>query len=235
MDIPFFFNHCGGRPHGHGHHDGRHGAWETHGEHQHPHRRHGVSPGEPGDDRRGGRGGRGGRDGFGPFGGRSGGGPRGGGPGGPGARPLGHGDLKLLLLALIEQQPRHGYELIRTIAEMFGGHYTPSPGSIYPTLTLLEELGLLSSEAGARKQYAIAEAGVAFLAENREAVDAVMARTEHSARMVAKAAAPMAVRTAMHNLKHALMSRRADWDAAEAERITAILARATAEIEQVRT
>jgi DNA-binding PadR family transcriptional regulator len=54
---------------------------------------------------------------------------------------LGHGDLKLLLLALIEQQPRHGYELIRTIEEMFHGHYSPSPGAIYPTLTMLEEMG----------------------------------------------------------------------------------------------
>ncbi|MEE7548662.1 PadR family transcriptional regulator, partial [Xanthomonas sp. Kuri4-1] len=49
-------------------------------------------------------------------------------------RPLGHGDLRLLLLSLIEQQPRHGYELIRLIAEMFSGVYTPSAGVIYPTL-----------------------------------------------------------------------------------------------------
>src|ERR1700744_4135418 len=56
-------------------------------------------------------------------------------------RMFGHGDLRLLLLALIEKEARHGYELIRLIEEMSGGAYTPSPGAIYPTLTLLEEAG----------------------------------------------------------------------------------------------
>ena len=54
-----------------------------------------------------------------------------------GGRVFGHGDLKLILLALIAEQPRHGYELIRTIEEMFDGAYAPSPGAVYPTLTLL--------------------------------------------------------------------------------------------------
>ncbi len=83
--------------------------------------------------RRGRHGGFGQHGDFGDWGDMQGGARRGGG------RLLGHGDLKLLLLALIEQQPRHGYELIRTIEEMFLGQYSPSPGAIYPTLTMLEE------------------------------------------------------------------------------------------------
>lgn len=184
---------------GHGFHAGRHG---------------------PFDDGRGG-------DAFGGWdglrGGRHGGGGRG--------RMFGHGDLKLLLLALIEQQPRHGYELIRMIEEMFHGQYTPSPGAIYPTLAMLEDMGYASveNEAGNRKLYAITDEGRAFLDENRAAVDAVNARTELSARLAAKMAAPMRVRKAMHALKHAMLMR-TSWDKSEAERVAAILERAAREI-----
>ncbi|WP_242111784.1 PadR family transcriptional regulator [Luteimonas aquatica] len=149
-----------------------------------------------------------------------------------GARMLGHGDLKLLLLSLIEQQPRHGYELIRIIEEMFQGRYSPSPGAVYPTLTMLEEMGHAQAQAegGGRKLYAITDEGRAYLEENRAVVDAVVARAEHSAREAAREAAPMAVRQAMHALRHAMLSRRSDWDEHEARRIVAILERAAAEI-----
>jgi DNA-binding PadR family transcriptional regulator len=149
-----------------------------------------------------------------------------------GGRMLGHGDLKLLLLALIEQQPRHGYELIRTIEEMFHGHYAPSPGAVYPTLTMLEEMGYASvaSEQGGRKLYAITAEGRAYLDQNRAAVDAMTERTRHSARMIAKLALPLAVRKAMHALKHAVLMRGTDWSKAEAQRVAAILERAAAEI-----
>lgn len=149
-----------------------------------------------------------------------------------GGRMFGHGDLKLLLLALIEQQPRHGYELIRIIEEMFHGQYTPSPGAIYPTLTMLEELGhaQVENEQGGRKLYAITDAGRAFLEENREAVDAVMSRTEASAKMAAKMALPMSVRSAMHALKHALLMRGVDWTKAETQRVASILEKAAADI-----
>src|SRR5690348_11871386 len=166
-----------------------------------------------------------GGDAFGGWDGLRGGGRRGGG------RVFGHGDLKLLLLSLIEQQPRHGYELIRTIEEMFHGQYTPSPGAIYPTLAMLEDMGYarVESETGNRKLYGITDEGRAFLDENRAAVDAATARTEHSARMAAKMSAPMAVRKAMHALKHALLMR-TSWDKAEAERVAAILQRAASEV-----
>jgi DNA-binding PadR family transcriptional regulator len=145
---------------------------------------------------------------------------------------LGHGDLKLLLLALIEQQPRHGYELIRVIEQMFNGLYVPSPGVIYPNLTLLEELGhaVVQSEEGGRKLYAITDAGRAFLDENRVALQALTERTEQSARMASKMALPLAVRNKMHALKHALLMRGADWDEAEAARVAAILERAARDI-----
>lgn len=156
---------------------------------------------------------------------------RGGSRRGSGGRMFGHGDLKLILLALIEQQPRHGYELIRMIEEMFHGQYTPSPGAIYPTLAMLEDMGYASveNEAGNRKLYAITDEGRAFLDENRAAVDAANARTEHSARLAAKMAAPMRVRKAMHALKHAMLMR-TSWDKAEAERVAATLERAAGEI-----
>jgi DNA-binding PadR family transcriptional regulator len=165
-------------------------------------------------------------DGFSDWNGLQGGGRRGGG------RLLGHGDLKLLLLALIEQQPRHGYELIRTIEEMFHGQYSPSPGAVYPTLTMLEELGHASveNEQGGRKLYAITAEGRAFLEQNRAAVDAMTERTKHGARLIAKLSLPMAVRKAMHVLKHAVLMRAGDWNKAEAQRVAAILERAATDI-----
>jgi DNA-binding PadR family transcriptional regulator len=165
-------------------------------------------------------------DGFPDWNGLRGGGRRGGG------RMFGHGDLKLLLLALIEQEPRHGYELIRTIEDMFHGQYSPSPGTVYPTLTMLEEMGYVAvdSEEGGRKRYAITDEGRAFLDENRDAVEAVTERTQRRARFAANLAAPMAIRKARHEMKHALLMRATKWDKAEAERIVAILERAAREI-----
>ncbi len=210
----------------HMHHHGRHGfrpfgfeepdmSW---GGDDHHHHRH-AGRGHPFGDRMGG-------DFFAEWAGLRGGGRRGGG------RMFGHGDLKLLLLALIEQQPRHGYELIRIIEDMFHGHYTPSPGAIYPTLTMLEELGhaQVENEQGGRKLYAITDAGRAFLEENRAAVDAVMSRTEESARMAAKMSMPMSVRNAMHALKHALLMRGTEWTKAETQRVASILEKAAADI-----
>lgn len=147
-------------------------------------------------------------------------------------RLLGHGDLKLLLLALVEQQSSHGYELIRRIADMFHGHYTPSPGAIYPTLTMLDELGLLQveHEHGGRKLYAVTTAGRRFLTDNQGAIEAMTLRTRHAARTAAKMALPPAVRHAMHEVKHALMARGTAWNAAEARRVAALLERAAREI-----
>lgn len=153
--------------------------------------------------------------------------------GGRFGRMFGHGDLKLILLALIAEQPRHGYQLIRTIEEMFNGAYTPSPGAIYPTLTMLEEMGYArveASDASSRKLYVVTTEGTAYLDENRETVEALMSRMETTARALSKAAAPMAIRHAMHALKHALVMRGAMWSDVEAKRVRAILEKAAAEI-----
>ena len=92
-------------------------------------------------------------------------------------RMLAQGDLKLLALALIAEQPRHGYELIKLIEEKTRGAYSPSPGVVYPTLTFLEEAGYVTAEAeGAKKRYTITEEGRAYLEENRDIADMVLAR-----------------------------------------------------------
>ena len=92
-------------------------------------------------------------------------------------RMLAQGDLKLLALALIAEKPRHGYELIKQLEEQTSGSYSPSPGVVYPTLTFLEEAGHAASTAeGNKKVFAITDSGRAYLAENREAADAILDR-----------------------------------------------------------
>jgi DNA-binding PadR family transcriptional regulator len=99
------------------------------------------------------------------------------GRGGRLARLLEHGDLKMLVLHLIAEKPRHGYEIIKEIEDLAGGAYAPSPGVVYPTLTLLEDLGQVAGTAeGSRKSYAITETGTQVLAENQDAVAAILAR-----------------------------------------------------------
>lgn len=88
------------------------------------------------------------------------------------------GDLRLVILQLLEDKPRHGYEIIKELEERSGGRYAPSPGTVYPTLTMLEEMGYASSEAGSggKKVYSITEDGRKYLAENRTTVDDVFDR-----------------------------------------------------------
>ncbi|MCU4159603.1 PadR family transcriptional regulator [Acidiphilium sp. AL] len=107
----------------------------------------------------------------------------------------------MLVLHLIAEKPRHGYEIIKAIEELAGGAYAPSPGVIYPTLTLLEELGLVTSEVeGSRKSFSITEAGSEELAANRSTVEAILARI--AAAQVREPALP--VIRAMKNLRTAL-------------------------------
>jgi len=98
--------------------------------------------------------------------------------GGPRGRVFDGGELKLVLLALIAQAPRHGYDLIREIESRAGGSYAPSPGVIYPTLTLLTDMGLIEEQAteGTRKRFAVTEAGTAQLAADGEQVADLFAR-----------------------------------------------------------
>jgi DNA-binding PadR family transcriptional regulator len=183
----------------------------------------------------------GGHGGFG-FGPRGGGRGFVGGGGVPGGRKLSSADLQLVVLALLEQRPAHGYELIRTLEETSNGFYTPSPGVIYPALTYLEEIGHAAVEPdGNRKLYRITDAGLSHLDANRTAAQTMLdalSRIGERMEQVREAFAgldaldPRAaddLHRARHALKHALMSTR-DSTPDEARRITAILDRATAEI-----
>src|SRR3982074_3544653 len=92
-------------------------------------------------------------------------------------RMLAQGDLALIALALIAEQPRHGYEIIKVLEDKTAGWYAPSPGIVYPTLTYLEEAGYVTVQAeGAKKLYTITDEGRAYLEENRSFVDAVLER-----------------------------------------------------------
>src|ERR1700722_15277127 len=150
------------------------------------------------------------------------------GRGGGGGRIFGPGDLRLMLLSLIAEKPRHGYELIKEIEQKFGGAYSPSPGSIYPTLTLLEEMDHVRAAAtdGARKLFEITDQGRAFLEENRATLDGVIARIGLAARHMSGRAWPESVHQAMHTLKHALLLRPGDWTESEAARVNKILQQA---------
>jgi DNA-binding PadR family transcriptional regulator len=117
------------------------------------------------------------------------------------------GELRLILLKLIEEQPRHGYDLIREIEERSGGAYAPSPGVIYPTLTMLDDMGLVESRAeGARKAFAITEAGVAELRDKQAQVEALFARLAEMGEQHARTSGGP-IRRAMGNLRAVLQDR----------------------------
>ena len=117
------------------------------------------------------------------------------------------GELRLVLLKLIGDEPRHGYDLIREIESLTGGAYAPSPGVIYPTLTLLDDMGAIAATPdGTKKQYTITEAGQAELAEKAEEVAALIARlTGMGAERAKTDGAP--IRRAMGNLRAVLQNR----------------------------
>jgi len=176
------------------------------------------------------------RGGFGLGGGRF--RARHGGGGGRGAR-LGrffeHGDLRWVLLQLIAEKPRHGYELIKAIEDKFGGMYSPSPGVIYPTLTLLEDLGYLRAETagGTKKLYSMTAEGTAYLGANRALVAAISERMAEATRAYGSGPAPE-IRRAMHNLELALSIRlgRGPLDTEQVRTVTDALDRAAGEIER---
>ena len=137
-------------------------------------------------------------------------------------RMFDQGDLRLVMLALIAEQPRHGYDIIKALEEMTGGEYGPSPGVVYPTLQLLTEQGLAEAQdvEGGKKLYTATEAGRAALEQDKASIDAIMARlSEVAAR--SSAVAPRLLR-AMENLRTALRLKLAQGGLSE-ERLTAIV------------
>jgi DNA-binding PadR family transcriptional regulator len=155
---------------------------------------------------------------------------------------LAQGDLKLLALALIAEQPRHGYELIKLVEDKTSGWYSPSPGVVYPTLTFLEEAGYVTAEAeGAKKRYTITEEGRTYLEENRDIADMVLERLEAMGKKLARRrraweerygeqnALPPLVQAALDNLR-AVAAKRLESDEDVEARIVEILARAAQDI-----
>lgn len=140
---------------------------------------------------------------------------------GGGGRMLEQGELRLVLLRLVADKPSHGYELIKSIEERTAGAYSPSPGVIYPTLTLLEEQGLVTAEAlEGKRRYAASPEGLALLETNRAQIEAVLARfggPEGERGSVAP------LLRAMGNLKLALRLRLASGPLSE-ERVRAVAA-----------
>jgi DNA-binding PadR family transcriptional regulator len=103
---------------------------------------------------------------------------RGGGMGRREGRMFDAGELRLVILALVAEKPRYGYEIIKELGERVGGEYSPSPGVVYPTLTMLEEMGYASAsqDQAGRKLYTLTPEGEKTLAENKAQVDAIFER-----------------------------------------------------------
>lgn len=174
-------------------------------------------------------------EGRGGFGGGFGGGPRGGGGGRRGKRFAGE-ELRLMVLGLLEAGPQHGYQLIRTFAERSSDAYSPSPGVLYPLLTLLADMGLVEEAPGegSRRSYRLTEAGTAELDGKRAELAAAFARLAALGEDAGRAdAAP--VRRAMMNLRTAAIQRltREGADAETAFAIAALLDEAAQKIERL--
>jgi DNA-binding PadR family transcriptional regulator len=155
-------------------------------------------------------------------------------------RMLAQGDLRLLALALIAEQPRHGYEIIKVLEDKTGGWYAPSPGVVYPTLTYLEEASYVTAQAdGAKKLYTITTEGRAYLEENRNFVDALLERLESVGEQAReyrnrdddKPNVPRLVRSALENLRDVAEERLKKDPDVEAK-VVEILARAAGELKK---
>ena len=123
-------------------------------------------------------------------------------------RMFDNGQLKLVILQLLMEKPSYGYELIKAIEERLSGGYAPSPGVVYPTLTLLAEEGLaeVTETTGAKKLYAATEAGKVHLKENDGTVKAIFGRMEEAGRMFGRERVPQIERAVM-NLRMAMKMR----------------------------
>src|SRR4051812_9207850 len=157
-------------------------------------------------------------------------------------RMLATGDLRLIALALIAEQPRHGYEIIKVLEDKTDGWYSPSPGIVYPTLTYLEEAGFVTAQSeGAKKLYTITDEGRAHLEENRNFVDAVLERLSAIGDKIARVrrrfgaderlenGLPQLVQAALQNLRD-VAAKQLESDRDAEPRIVDVLARAAQEL-----
>jgi DNA-binding PadR family transcriptional regulator len=142
------------------------------------------------------------------------------------------GDMKYVILKLVQEKPRHGYEVMKELEERMHGCYTPSPGTVYPTLQWLEDEGLVSAkDVEGKKVYEITDAGRAFLEEHRDLVDEIFDRVSETVDRV-MGGAMVDVNRAVGRLVKAVY--RTGWKTHDDEarkRVAEILARAAQDIE----
>ncbi|MCU6496810.1 PadR family transcriptional regulator [Rugamonas sp. A1-17] len=154
---------------------------------------------------------------------------RGGGRG-RGPKMFDAGAMRYVVLHLIAEKPRHGYEIIKALEQLSGGSYTPSPGAIYPLLSMMLDMGHVSATAdGNKKLHTITPEGEAFLAENRQFVDVILAR------LAEPSEGRVDLRLAMHELKAAVIDKAHGPGASDqrAAQIRAILQRAVDDVRQL--
>jgi DNA-binding PadR family transcriptional regulator len=157
-------------------------------------------------------------------------GPHGG--GGPG-RFFDSGDLRYVILYLISDAPRHGYEIIKMIEGRTSGAHSPSPGVVYPTLTLLEEMGLAAvTVEGTRKLYAITDEGRRELEANRAATEAILQRMQQAGERHTRERTGSLLR-AMENLRMVLRMRGGQWAPEQVAAATEIIDKAAQQIERL--
>ncbi|WP_237479803.1 PadR family transcriptional regulator [Lichenibacterium dinghuense] len=146
-----------------------------------------------------------------------------------------HGDLRLVILHLVAEKPRHGYEIIKAVEDAVGGAYSPSPGVVYPTLSLLEELGhtVVTPGEGTKKLHGITDEGRAMLEANRATLEALLRRMGEAAAAQGDGPHPSVVR-AKEGLKLALRMRyaRGPLTAEQSAAVAAALDAATAAVER---
>ncbi|MGD1036921.1 MAG: PadR family transcriptional regulator [Roseiarcus sp.] len=149
-----------------------------------------------------------------------------------GPRMFDSGALRLLVLGLIAEAPRHGYDIIRDLHDRFQGAYRPSPGSIYPILQTLAEAGLVTSEThGRQRLFAVTDEGRAYLADQRAELDAINAQLEEAARPIGESAIGEAIRELRAALYDKL--RKGALSPTQAARLRDALERARREIEEI--
>ena len=146
---------------------------------------------------------------------------------------FGAGDLRYVILQLISEKPSHGYEIIKSIEERLGGTYAPSPGVVYPMLTMLEEMGHASVvQEGSRKLYGITEEGKKALSENKAMVDALFARMDHTRSEYARQR-PLQIERAVENLRMTLRMKLGSLTTEQINQVTDIIDAAAKQIERV--
>ena len=137
-----------------------------------------------------------------------------------------------MILGLIAETPRHGYEIIKEIEERLGGAYAPSPGVVYPMLTMLEEMGQATVQVdGTRKLYAITDEGRRVLAENKAVTDAIFERMRAAGATQQTERTPQILR-AIENLRMVLRMKAGSLTAEQVNKVTDILDGAAKEIER---